>query len=88
MMVFILLTAASLAIITLITLHFYNKQQKKRLKKSYTNALFGNDIDKAIAAGRAYYQKRNGALTSGAEKAIQRDLIKNGLLNPDAAASE
>jgi hypothetical protein len=75
----ILLTAAALIILAFIALHFYNKHQEKKLKKTYVDALFGNDIQKAIAAGRAYYQKRHHARTEAAEKAIQRDLAKNGL---------
>ena len=80
----ILLTTGSLIIIAAITLYFYNVQQKKRLRKTYMDALFGNDIQKAIAAGKAYYRSRSRALNT--EKAIQRDLEKNGLDNYDRQA--
>jgi hypothetical protein len=78
--IFILLTG-SLIIIGWITLRFYNIQQKKRRRQTYREALFGGDIQKAIDAGRAYYSKRGREISQAEERAIQRDLEKNGLSN-------
>ena len=77
----LLLLAGGLIIIGSLTLRFYNIQQKKRRRKTYREALFGSDIQKAIDAGRAYYSRKGKAISQAEEKAIQRDLERNGLTN-------
>ena len=75
----ILLTTLSLFSISYIIVNIYNYQRASKLREAYREALDGNDIERAIDAGRAYYNKAHGAFTPIEESALQRDLARNGM---------
>jgi hypothetical protein len=75
----ILLTTLSLLSISYIIVNIYNYQMASRLRETYREALDGNDIERAIDAGRAYYSKAHGTFTAIEESALQRDLARNGM---------
>lgn len=72
----IILLAIGMSLIIFISVAIYNKNDMlKQLKESYEAALQSGDKEKALAAGRAYYQSlRGGELTAADERLILKDV--------------
>ena len=75
----VLLSSITLIALSFILVNLYNFQMAGKLRHDYRQALSGDDIERAIDAGRAYYSKAHGTFTAVEESAIRRDLAKNGL---------